>query len=51
MTAKELVMKIIVDRVETLENEIRGLKVNLAEKERELARLTDFLIQEDEKDE
>lgn len=50
MTAKELVMKIIVDRVETLENEIRGLKENLAEKERELARLTDFLMSEDEED-
>ena len=50
MTAKELVMKIIVDRVETLETEIRGLKETLAEKERELARLTDFLMSEDEED-
>ena len=52
MTAKELVKKIIVDRVETLETEIKGLKETLAEKERELTltRLAGFLMSEDKED-
>ena len=48
MTAKQLVMQIIVDRVESLENEIRAIEETLDEKQRELERLTNFLISEDE---
>ena len=48
MTAKELVMQIAVDRVESLKNEIRALEETLDDKQRELKRLTNFLMSEDE---
>ena len=50
MTAKELVMEIIVNRVQELEDDIRRLSEVLAEKERELEKLTNFLEKEDEKE-
>lgn len=48
MTAKELVMQIVVDRVKSLENEIKALEETLDEKQRELKRLTNFLMSENE---
>ena len=50
MTAKELVMEIIVNKVQELEEDIRRLSEVLAEKERELEKLTNFLEKEDEED-
>ena len=43
MTAKELVMEIIVARVVSLENEIEKLEQVLADKKDELERLAKFL--------
>ena len=51
MTAKELVIDIIVNRVWTLESEIKRLREELTDKEDELERLTDFLEKHDEVDE
>jgi hypothetical protein len=51
MTAKELVIDMIVNRVWTLENEIKRLREELTDKEDELERLTDFLEKHDEVDE
>ena len=48
MTAKELVMQIIVDRVVNLENEIEKLEETLADKKEELERLTKYLETENE---
>ena len=48
MTAKELVMKIIVDRVVSLENEIEKLEETLADKKEELERLSKYLEAENE---
>lgn len=43
MTAKELVMKITVDRVANLANDIEKLEETLADKKEELERLIKFL--------
>ena len=43
MTAKELVIQIITEKVSDLEKEITRLKENLADKEREYDRLTAYL--------
>lgn len=51
MTPKELVIDMIVNRVWTLENEIKRLREELTDKEDELERLTDFLEKHDEVDE
>ena len=51
MTAKELVIDMIVNRVWTLESEIKRLREELTDKEDELERLTDFLEKHDEVDE
>ena len=48
MTAKELVMRIIVERITSLEDEIDKLKVTLADKESEIARLAKYLETENE---
>lgn len=48
MTAKELVIQIIVDRVINLENEIKKLKETLADKKEELERLSKYLETENE---
>ena len=41
-------MQIVVDRVKSLENEIKALEETLDEKQRELKRLTNFLMSENE---
>ena len=51
MTAKELVIDMIVNRVWILESEIKRLREELTDKEDELERLTDFLEKHDEVDE
>lgn len=43
MTAKELVMQIAIDRVKSLENEIKALEETLADKKEELERLSKYL--------
>lgn len=51
MTAKELVIDMIVNRVWALESEIKRLREELTDKEEELERLTDFLEKHDKEDE
>ena len=48
MTAKELVMRIIVERVNVLEDEIEKLEETLADKKEELERLAKYLETENE---
>ena len=48
MTAKELAMRIIVERITSLENEIDRLKATLADKEDEIKRLAEYLETENE---
>ena len=48
MTVKELVMQIIVGRVNVLEDEIEKLEETLADKKRELERLAKYLETENE---
>lgn len=48
MTAKELVIQIAADRVKSLESEIKALEETLDDKQRELKRLTNFLMSENE---
>lgn len=43
MTAKELILIIVEDRITDLEREIKELKENLDDKERELERLYKFI--------
>lgn len=48
MTAKELVMRIIVERITSLEDEIDKLEETLADKKKELERLAEYLETENE---
>jgi uncharacterized small protein (DUF1192 family) len=48
MTAKELAMRIIVERITSLEDEIDKLKATLADKEDEIKRLAKYLETENE---
>jgi len=48
MTAKELVMRVIVERVVSLEDEIEKLEETIADKKNELERLAKYLETENE---